>query len=111
MRRISSLLLAALSCWAAVAATRPRYGGVLRVEIREAVETPDPPQLGVGLPDLNETFTITRWEPGRRAVFVANENAPGGRPFLDSIEVELGKPLRDQSIDLETGKADVVELG
>ena len=111
MRLILLLWLAALSLRPVPAATRPRYGGVLRVAIREAVETPDPPELGTGLADLNGPFTITRWEPGKRAVFTANDNAGGGRPFLDGVEVELARPLRDQSIDLELGRADVVELG
>ena len=92
------------------AATRPHYGGTLRVEMREAVEKPDPPQSGPGLADLSTAFTITRWEAGAHALFAADENAPGGRPFLDSIEVSMGRPLHDQSIALELGKADIVEL-
>jgi hypothetical protein len=44
-------------------------------------------------------------------VFTADENAPGGRPFLDNVDIQLTRPLRDQSVDLELGKADVVELG
>ena len=109
MWRISLLWLAALSV--AAGATRPRYGGVLRVEMRETAETPDPPQTGHGLGDLNAAFTVSRWEAGRIAVYRANENAPGGRPFLDGVEVQLARPLREQSIDLEVGKTDVVELG
>ena len=93
------------------AATRPRYGGILRVEIRESIESPDPPATGHGIPDLSPAFHITRWEAGRRAVFEATEGAPGGRPFLDGVEITMGRPLRDQSIDLELGKADLVELG
>lgn len=89
----------------ALAATRPHYGGTLRVETRQTVETADPPNfLGAG-------FNITRWEAGRRAVYEADDSALGGRPFVDSVEIILGRPLRDQSIDLELGKADVVELG
>lgn len=95
---------------AGFAATRPHYGGTLRVEIHEAIETPDPPQNGPGLADLSAAFTITRWE-GAQAAFVSNENAPGGRPFLDGVEVRMGQPLRDQSIALEVGRADIVELG
>jgi hypothetical protein len=56
-------------------------------------------------------FALFSWDAGRRAVFTADENAAGGRPYLDSIEVQMGRPLRDQSTDLELGKADVVELG
>ena len=35
----------------------------------------------------------------------------GGRPFLDGVEILLGRALRDQASDLDLGKADVVELG
>jgi len=92
-------------------ATRPRYGGTLRVEVRAAIETPDPPTVGHGLPDLAGAFNISRWEAARRAVYDANEDAPGGRPFVDAVDVQMGKSLRDQSIDLELGHADIVELG
>lgn len=95
----------------AYAATRPHYGGTLRVEIREAIETPDPPQSGPGIADLSPAFAVNRWEAGSRAVFTADDNAPGGRPFLDSVEVRIARPLHDQSIALETGRADIVELG
>ena len=54
---------------------------------------------------------MTVWEGGRRAVFMADENAAGGRPFLDSVEIQLARPLREQALDLEVGKADLVELG
>jgi ABC-type transport system substrate-binding protein len=56
-------------------------------------------------------FVLQTWEAGKRAVFTADESAPGGRPFLDTIEIQLGRLLRDQSADFELGKADVVELG
>ena len=55
-------------------------------------------------------FLVTAFEPGRRAAFAANENYWGGRPFLDSIEVQLDRAARDELADLELGKADVVEL-
>jgi ABC-type transport system substrate-binding protein len=89
----------------AYGATRPQYGGTLRVEVRQNAETPDPPLL------LGAGFTIARWEAGRLAVYEADENAIGGRPFLDRVEILLGRSLRDQSSDFDLGKADVVELG
>jgi peptide/nickel transport system substrate-binding protein len=92
-------------------ATRPQYGGTLRVEIREAIETADPPQAGPGIADLGAAFSITRWEGGRSAIYAADDSAPGGRPYLDGIEIQMARPLRDQAIDLELGKADLVELG
>ena len=93
------------------AATRPHYGGTLRVEVRAAGETADPPQTGRGMADLADAFTITRWEAGRIAVYSANDNAAGGRPYLDTVEIQMARPLREQAIDLELGKADVVEVG
>src|SRR5450756_2075565 len=66
------LLVAALLHPAAPAATRPQYGGTLRVELRQNAETPDPPAL------LGGGFTIARWEAGRLAVYEADENAGGG---------------------------------
>jgi hypothetical protein len=91
--------------------TRPQYGSMLRVEIREDIETPDPPQSGPGLADLGAAFSIARWEGGRSALYTAENNAPGGRAFLDGVEIQMARPLREQAIDLELGKADLVELG
>jgi len=99
-RLATALLLTA----AGFAATRPHYGGTLRVEIRES--PPSPEVFGVP-----QGFVLTTWEAGKRAIFTADDNAPGGRPFLDNVEVQLGRSLRDQSVDLELGRADVVELG
>jgi hypothetical protein len=96
---------------AADAATRPHYGGTLRVQVRQSIETADPPQSGPGMADLAGAFTITRWEGGRMAVYSAHDDAPSGRPFVDSVEVQMGRSWRDQAFDLEGGKADVVELG
>jgi hypothetical protein len=113
MQPIWSRWLAVTSVVAGLAggATRPQYGGTLRVEIREAIETPDPPQNGPGIADLGAAFSITRWEGGRSAVYAADDNAPGGRPYLDGVQIQMGRPLREQAIDLELGKADLVELG
>jgi hypothetical protein len=102
--------MAGLAGWAC-AATRPRYGGTLRVEVRLSGDFPDPPQLGFGMADLNGSFAIAQWDAGRQAVYEASETAPGGRPYLDRVEVQLARPLREQSADLELGKTDMVELG
>jgi peptide/nickel transport system substrate-binding protein len=87
------------------AATRPRYGGTLRVQLRQSPETPDPPTF------LSLGFTITKWDAGHLAIYEADESAPAGRPYLDSVEFTLGRPLREQSIDLELKKTDLIELG
>jgi len=43
-------------------------------------------------------------------VFTANEDYWEGRPFLDSIDVQMGRAARDQLIDVEVGRADLVEI-
>jgi peptide/nickel transport system substrate-binding protein len=119
MRLISSRLFAAgssiaaalFSAWSAGAATRPRYGGVLRVEIREPLPAADTPEARRRMGPLGPAFKLDRWEPGRGAYYTADENSAGGRPFLDGVEIQMGKPLRQQSIDLGLGKADIVEMG
>jgi len=104
-------MVAALCATLAAAETRPRYGGILRIELHDPFLQSDPPQTGPGMADLMRAFNITLWEGGRRAVYAADENAASGRPFVDSVEIQLGRPLRDQSIDLELGKTDIVEVG
>ena len=106
--RSAALLL--LAAGPGLCATRPRYGGVLRVEVRETVESPDPPETGV-LAEPASAFRIERWEAGRGAMWAAADDAAGGRPFLDGVEIRLARPLREQALDLELGKADLVEAG
>ena len=91
----------------AMPATRPHYGGTLRVEVRESSETAAPPSTGKLA--LGSGFTMERWEGGRRAVYTADPAAPGGRPFLDTVEILMGRSLLDQSASLSRGRADVVE--
>lgn len=55
-------------------------------------------------------FRLDQWQPGRRVVLKANEEHWAGRPFLDAVQVDMGRPLEEQRIDLELGRADVVEL-
>jgi peptide/nickel transport system substrate-binding protein len=64
-----------------------------------------------GQPVGTGPFRAVAWEPGHRATLAANEEYWGGRPFLDSIEIQMGRPRRDQLLDLEIGKADIVEVG
>ena len=98
-----SFLAALAFALAAASATRPHYGGTLRVEMRGSPPSPE----AFGVP---KGFVLTTWEAGRRAVFTADDAAPGGRPFLDAVDVQMARPLRDQAVDLELGKADIVEL-
>jgi ABC-type transport system substrate-binding protein len=54
-------------------------------------------------------FRIASWDPGKRLVVNANDDYWNGRPYLDSIQLDLGVPSRDQLIALELGKTDVAE--
>jgi peptide/nickel transport system substrate-binding protein len=62
-----------------------------------------------GLPVGTGPFRIAEFQPGRVLKLAANEECWSGRPFLDAIEIEFGKSLRDQGVALELGRADVIE--
>jgi hypothetical protein len=126
-----SLALAALP---AGSARHPRYGGTLRVEIAETINSLDP---GVPVADPAATsikndidallyerrnadtfpgppgpgpFRIAAWEPGKRLTLAANDDYPGGRPFVDSIEIQMGRAAKDRLLDLEVNKTDLAEI-
>jgi peptide/nickel transport system substrate-binding protein len=40
----------------------------------------------------------------------ANDNCWQGRPFLDAIEIQTHRSIRDQLLDLSVGRADLVEV-
>jgi ABC-type transport system substrate-binding protein len=54
-------------------------------------------------------FLVAEWQPGRVLKLAANEESWAGRPFVDAVEIEFGKSLRDQAIALELDKTDVIE--
>jgi peptide/nickel transport system substrate-binding protein len=68
-----------------------------------AVREPDGSLTGTG------PFRLVRWEPGKTATFAAHETHWKGRPYLDSIELQMGRDLREQAQDLQLGKADVTD--
>jgi peptide/nickel transport system substrate-binding protein len=55
-------------------------------------------------------FRIANWQPGKKLVLSADEGYWGGRAFVDAIEIEFGKPGRDQLMALDLGKADIAEV-
>ena len=55
-------------------------------------------------------FKVAEWEAGQRGLLTAHEAHWQGRPYLNAIEVRMGRALRDQLFDFEGGRADVVEL-
>jgi len=67
------------------------------------VREPDGTLTGTG------PFRVARWEAGKAATLLANEAHWKGRPYLDSIELQMGRDLRDQTQDLQLGKSDVAD--
>ncbi len=55
-------------------------------------------------------FVVSQWVPSKELVLAARENYWDGRPFLDSIEIDLGESLRDQAMALELGKTQLIEI-
>jgi len=55
-------------------------------------------------------FAITQWQPGKKLVLTARDDYWGGRAFVDMIEIDLGKNLREQMTSLDLGKAQVIDI-
>ena len=50
-----------------------------------------------------------KWEGGQTATLAAFEGYWQGRPFLDTIEIQMNRDPRDQAQDMRLGKADCVD--
>lgn len=55
-------------------------------------------------------FAIKQWDPGKKLSLAAREDYWAGRAFVDAIEIEMDKTFREQILELDLGKADVVEV-
>jgi len=55
-------------------------------------------------------FRMQDWQPGRKATLVANSDYWGGRPFLQSIEITMGRSFRDQALDYRLERVDIIEV-
>jgi peptide/nickel transport system substrate-binding protein len=55
-------------------------------------------------------FAISHWDPGKKLELSARDDYWRGRVFLDSIEIEMGRNSREQLIELDLGKAEVIEI-
>jgi ABC-type transport system substrate-binding protein len=126
---ISAVLLAS----PARTAKHPRYGGTLRLEIGASVNSLDaevttPSEIAFAKEQLQALihsrptagnwsadsasgpFRIVEWEPGRQARLAANDDYAGGRPFVDFIEIQMGRSAKQRLLDLELGKTDLAEI-
>lgn len=114
---------------------RPRYGGTLRVETGASVKSLDPVAAASTAGDsaakaqidslLYESrdpdgtfngdsgsgpFKILSWQPGKQLTLQANEKFGNGRPFVDALEITMGRAFRDRLLDLELNKTDFTEI-
>jgi MarR-like DNA-binding transcriptional regulator SgrR of sgrS sRNA len=64
---------------------------------------------GGGEPIGSGPFAIERWEP-KRLRLRAHEDHWRGRPFLDAVSVDMGRPIGGQIEELELGRADFATL-
>jgi ABC-type transport system substrate-binding protein len=129
---ISLLFLGAVR---ARTARRPAYGGTLHMEIGATVNSLDP-AVGAANPQEAEAkaeidcliyehrnpdgtfagmsgsgpFHISAWDPGKHVTLAANDDYPSGRPFIDSIDIVMGRSVRDRLLDLEVNAADFAEI-
>jgi peptide/nickel transport system substrate-binding protein len=62
-----------------------------------------------GLPIGTGPFRVTNFTP-EHITLAANDDDWQGRPFLDGVEIMMGRASREQWIDLELGRADIVEI-
>jgi peptide/nickel transport system substrate-binding protein len=73
---------------------------------RNAIEKMDANHQPIG----TGPFQVVDWASGKKLTLRAEENYWGGRPFLDGIEIEMGKSFRDQITAYQLGKADLIEI-
>ena len=119
----------------AAPARRPHYGGTLRVEIAASVSSIDPAAAPATVEETaakreiesllyekrnsdgslagvagSGPFRISEWEPGKQLTLAANEDFSGGRPFVDAVEIDMGRNSHDRIVDLELGRTDLIEI-
>jgi hypothetical protein len=132
---ISTLVIVAFATLPARSARRPRYGGTLRVEIGASVASLDPDaaaatpeeaaaqwQIDSLIYDHRDAdgafagaagsgpFRVTTFDAGKRAMLAANEEFREGRPFVDAIEITMGRAAHERLVDVELNKTDLVEI-
>jgi ABC-type transport system substrate-binding protein len=138
LRRLAITSLAIVFLLAALparTARRPQYGGALRVEIGAVVAALDPavptttPDQAFAKSQIDSLiyqsrdpdgsfngavgsgpFKIFSWQPGKQLTLQANEKFRDGRPFVDTVEITMGRSLRDRLLDLELNKSDLTGI-
>jgi MarR-like DNA-binding transcriptional regulator SgrR of sgrS sRNA len=55
-------------------------------------------------------YRVAKWDAGSSATLVAHDQYWGGRPYLDSIGIQMSRSLADQANDFQINKTEVVEI-
>jgi hypothetical protein len=138
LRRLAATSFVIIFLFAAVAARtarRPHQGGTLRVEIGATIssldsDTPDAgPEQRAAKNQIDSLiyesrdpdgtfngdagsgpFKILSWQPSKQLTLQANEKFGSGRPFVDTLEITMGRAFRDRLLDLELSKTDFTEI-
>jgi peptide/nickel transport system substrate-binding protein len=55
-------------------------------------------------------FVVSEWDAGKKLVLTARDDYWGGRPFLDSVVIEMGRGFHEATIAYETGLAQLMEV-
>jgi ABC-type transport system substrate-binding protein len=138
LRRLAITNLVVVCLIAAIparTARRPQYGGTLRVEIGEVVRSLDPvvragnPAEAAARNEIDSLlyesrdndgdfsgvagsgpFKVWEWEPGKRLALRPNETFREGRPFVNAVEINMGRAVRDRLLDLELNKVDLAPI-
>jgi ABC-type transport system substrate-binding protein len=82
----------------------PNLPAVLALSRNSIVLRSEGKPLGTG------PFRAADFQPGRRVTLAAQEDGWHERPFVDSVDIQLGRGTREQMVDLELGRADLVEV-
>jgi peptide/nickel transport system substrate-binding protein len=65
---------------------------------------------GDNAPSGTGPFQVVAWTPGKTLTLAADENSWRGRPYLDAIEIEMGKSFREQATAQQLGSVDLIEV-
>ena len=55
-------------------------------------------------------FAISQWDPGKKLVLTARDDYWDDRAFVDTIEIDIGRNLREQLLSLDLGRAQVIDI-
>ena len=62
-----------------------------------------------GIPIGTGPFRVTDFQPGKSLKLTASDESWAGRPYIDGVEIEFGRSLREQKLGLELGRVDLAE--